>query len=182
MYTLTMSKSFTIKDLSARSGLNVRTIRYYIAQGLVPPPLGRGGGATYEPRHLERLQLIRRLQDAHQPLATIRAQLEGLDDAEVRAALQKEPATPPTPSAGSARDYVAQVLSGMASGSLPAKPDTKAQDLGRKDDKSLPRSHWERITLHPDIELHVRRPLARAQQRRLEELITQAKRLFDLDP
>jgi hypothetical protein len=43
------------------------------------------------------------------------------------------------------------------------------------------RSTWERITLHPDIELHVRRPLARADQRRLERLLADAQRLFSSD-
>lgn len=42
----------------------------------------------------------------------------------------------------------------------------------------LARSTWERIALHPDLELHVRRPLAHADQRRLDELLEQAKRIF----
>jgi hypothetical protein len=40
------------------------------------------------------------------------------------------------------------------------------------------RSTWERIALHPDLELHVRRPLAYADQRRLDELLEQAQRIF----
>lgn len=185
MYTQRMSDEFSIRDLSARSGLNVRTIRYYIAEGLIPPPLGRGGGATYERRHLERLQLIRRLQDAHQPLAAIRAQLEALSDAEVHAALQQAPVTaesiPTPPAAGSARDYVATILAG-GQDQPPPLPAAKRRTPEHDGEKTLARSHWERITLHPDVELHIRRPLARAQQRRLDELINQAKRLFDLDP
>jgi hypothetical protein len=43
------------------------------------------------------------------------------------------------------------------------------------------RSTWERIALHPDIELHVRRPLARADQRRLDRLLAEAQRLFSGD-
>ena len=38
-----------------------------------------------------------------------------------------------------------------------------------------PRSQWDRITLAPDIELHVRRPLAREDNRRLERLLEVAE-------
>lgn len=40
------------------------------------------------------------------------------------------------------------------------------------------RSTWERISLTPDIELHVRRPLDRGSHRRLEQLLELARQLF----
>jgi Ca-activated chloride channel family protein len=45
------------------------------------------------------------------------------------------------------------------------------------------RSRWERITLSADVEIHVRRPLSRLDNRRLERLLEQARRaLAELDP
>jgi hypothetical protein len=41
------------------------------------------------------------------------------------------------------------------------------------------RSTWERLSLHPDVELHVRRPLDRATNRRVDQLERIAKELFD---
>jgi hypothetical protein len=41
------------------------------------------------------------------------------------------------------------------------------------------RSHWERISLDPDVELHVRRPLTRTANKRVERLITIARQLFE---
>jgi DNA-binding transcriptional MerR regulator len=44
------------------------------------------------------------------------------------------------------------------------------------------RSTWERIDLAPDIELHVRRPLTRAQNRWLEALLRAARTLSTEEP
>jgi hypothetical protein len=43
------------------------------------------------------------------------------------------------------------------------------------------RSSWERHTLAPDVELHVRRPLTRSQNRALARLLEVARRLFEED-
>ena len=45
------------------------------------------------------------------------------------------------------------------------------------------RSRWERIALSADVEIHVRRPLSRLDNRRLERLLEQARRvLAEFDP
>ena len=168
-----------INTLSQLTKVSVRTIRYYLAEGLLPPPEGRGPAASYGPGHRDRIRLIRRLQDAHQPLATIRTRLESLDDAAIAAALETvEPVSKPL----SAQDYVRQVLA-----KTPTTQDVssrvRAPDPTDTAHPHLPpRSTWERIPLHPDIELHVRRPLARADQRRLDELLDDARRLFTPKP
>ena len=41
------------------------------------------------------------------------------------------------------------------------------------------RSTWERHALTPDVELHVRRPLDRRSNKRVEQLIRIARELFD---
>jgi hypothetical protein len=43
------------------------------------------------------------------------------------------------------------------------------------------RSQWERIVLEPDVELHVRRPLTRHQNKRVERLIAFARELQEGD-
>lgn len=55
---------FSIEDLSALSGLPVRTVRYYIQEGVVDRPEGVRRGAWYEHRHLEQLLAVRRWQAA----------------------------------------------------------------------------------------------------------------------
>jgi hypothetical protein len=41
------------------------------------------------------------------------------------------------------------------------------------------RSQWERIQLDDGIELHVRRPLTRHQQRLLDKLLAEVRRIFE---
>ncbi|MEP9384414.1 helix-turn-helix domain-containing protein [Nocardioides sp. KR10-350] len=53
----------TIDELSAATGLSVRTTRYYAGLGLVPPPIRRGRVGYYGPEHRARLELVRALQD-----------------------------------------------------------------------------------------------------------------------
>jgi DNA-binding transcriptional MerR regulator len=174
-----MNENIDINALSRETGINVRTIRYYLAEKLLPPPAGRGPAATYGPGHRDRLRLIRRLQEAHQPLAEIRRQLEALDDTGVAAALA-EPSTSEQTAPATAYDYVRQVLTRH-----PQPRDEQAASPKRQTAPSQPastrlpaRSTWERIALHPDIELHVRRPLARADQRRLDVLLEEARKIF----
>ena len=95
--------------------------------------------------------------------------------------INTEPSLPsPVPTATSAQDYVRQVLAKTAPTSgLPAPVMASTRDAADAPRTPFPaRSTWERIVLHPDLELHVRRPLARADQRRLDELLEQARRLF----
>lgn len=53
----------TIDELSAVTGLSVRTTRYYASLGLIPPPRRRGRIAVYGPAHRARLELVTALQD-----------------------------------------------------------------------------------------------------------------------
>lgn len=43
------------------------------------------------------------------------------------------------------------------------------------------RSHWERFVLAPDVELHVRRPLTRSQNRAVTRLLEAARQLLEED-
>ena len=65
-------ESLTIDDLARRVQLPVRTIREYHTMRLLPPPERRGRLGLYDSRHVQRLQLIARLQRRGYSLAGIR--------------------------------------------------------------------------------------------------------------
>jgi DNA-binding transcriptional MerR regulator len=65
-------ESLTIDDLARRVRLPVRTIREYHTMRLLPPPDRRGRLGLYGDRHVQRLQLITRLQRRGYSLAGIR--------------------------------------------------------------------------------------------------------------
>lgn len=62
---------FTVDELAARTGMTVRTVRFYASEGLLPPPVRRGRIALYDARHRMRLELIRTLQEHGYTLAAI---------------------------------------------------------------------------------------------------------------
>jgi len=57
-----MSQSRTLAELSEESGISARTIRFYIARGLLDGPVKAGRGAVYTEEHLARLEKIKKLQ------------------------------------------------------------------------------------------------------------------------
>lgn len=114
------TSQLSLAELTERAAVTVRTVRYYIAEGLLPPPLTAGRQSAYTEGHLDRLRLIAGLKDAYLPLREIRRRLAGLDDDAVRALLdQNEPDDEATPGADSARDYLDRVLAARAPGEPP---------------------------------------------------------------
>ena len=63
--------SFTLVELSEVSGVPTRTIRFYIAKGLLPPPLVGGRSACFGEEHLKGLERIKTLQGQGRTLAQI---------------------------------------------------------------------------------------------------------------
>jgi DNA-binding transcriptional MerR regulator len=62
---------YTIDELAGRTGMTVRTVRFYATEGLLPAPQRRGRVAYYNARHRMRLDLIRTLQEHGYTLAAI---------------------------------------------------------------------------------------------------------------
>ncbi len=66
-----MSELLTLADLSDASGIPARTIRFYIARGLLDGPTKAGRAAAYTSGHLARLEQIKSLQTGGKTLAEI---------------------------------------------------------------------------------------------------------------
>jgi DNA-binding transcriptional MerR regulator len=64
--------TYGLQELADRSGLPIRTIRWYQSEGLLPKPEKQGRDAVYRGEHLERLGLIAELRDRGLTLAAIR--------------------------------------------------------------------------------------------------------------
>ena len=197
-----LSPKYSVSELAGVAGVTPRTVRYYIAQGLIPAPGTAGPGPKYTDADLARLRLIRRLQREHQPLAEIRARLAGLDDAAVIALVET-----PEPPKETALDYIRRVTGGHRASETPApflarahhefvpppafttgaSPDPApsapaAPALEPPAEPRLERSQWERIELAPDVELHVRRPLARQTAKRVDRIVSIARDLLEEEP
>lgn len=229
------SDAYTLADLARLADVTPRTVRYYLAAGLLPAADAAGASTRYGEGHLARLRLIRRLQRDHLPLAEIRGRLERMPDDEVGQALAAL-ASPTSEAASpdSALAFVRQLMTragvapGLAEQAAPAPAPAPASApapsmpslFARRDafERRTPdefpireapgeapqpgpatprapapgvpflpspprvspgdRSTWERLSITPDVELHVRRPLDRQANRRVEQLIRIARDLF----
>jgi DNA-binding transcriptional MerR regulator len=187
-----MPTEYSLHDLAKLADVTPRTIRFYIAQGLLPSPTQLGPAARYTEAHLDLLRLIKKLQTAHLPLAEIRSRLRGIPQDKVA---QVAEATPDYEPADSALDYVNRLLRPIAPAAPmptmarraaaplpPAMPSMRMRTEAAAP-KAAPvepdRAQWERITLGPDVELHIRRPLTRNQNKRVERLISIARELLE---
>jgi DNA-binding transcriptional MerR regulator len=171
---MTDRSAFTIEELAERVGAPVRTVRFYIAEGLVPRPDGRGKAVWYGEEHLLRLRLARLLAERRMPLAEIRARLAGLSLEEVRALLAEEERragqVAEAAKESSPKAYVSALLEraradrrsvGDRPAAAPAPPFTLAEvevpGYSRSRRPPLdPSDTWQRIELAPGVELHVR--------------------------
>jgi len=176
-----LMSDYSLSELAERAGVTPRTIRYYIQSGLLPSPGTSGPGKHYDDRYLRRIHLIKRLQHTHLPLAEIRQRLDALDEEEIRELAHDADEAGAEPD--SASDYIAGLLVRQRTGDLDDEPVRRLLEESRRRDpppgKPLRRSRWERISLGPDIEIHVQRPLSRRKNRLLDEIVDFARELLE---
>jgi DNA-binding transcriptional MerR regulator len=72
-----MADEMSLAELAEASGLAARTIRFYIARGLLEGPVKAGRAAAYTEEHLARLERIKKLQAQGRMLSEIGRSLSG---------------------------------------------------------------------------------------------------------
>lgn len=174
----------SIAELADLAGVTPRTVRYYISIGLLPAPGQAGPRTVYGHGVLQRLRLIRRLQEDHLPLGEIGTRIAGMDDAAVDSALAADHAAP----ADSALDYIRRLRTGQASPdrtTIPQPPalatamSVPATPQPGTDPGATQRTQWERVALSDSVELHIRRPLGRLDNKRVERLIRIGREILE---
>lgn len=195
-----IEEDYLIHELAEKVGVSVRTIRYYISEGLLPSPDNKGRYATFNEEYRQRLELIRRLKDAFLPLKEIRDRIVGLDPAQVQQMLdQLEAGASEAPTAGTssqevfisqdvnsirerplndALNYLAQVMGAQETGRQRPRPEQKIipppQAIQRPQRPTQEIETWQRIVLAPGLELHVRpaeEPFYRERLRQIIEFV-----------
>jgi DNA-binding transcriptional MerR regulator len=74
-----MNDFLTLAEVAEASGVPARTIRFYIARGLLDGPIKAGRGAAYTPEHLARLERVKSLQVEGRTLSEIGRILGGVE-------------------------------------------------------------------------------------------------------
>lgn len=153
----------TLDELSKAAGTSPRTVRFYILNGLLAPPVGSGPAARYPVGNVARLQLIRAMQDDGIQLGKVGILLESLSDVEVQKQLDML-------SAPSTRQEELPLSRPSWSTSSPS--DRKEASSGAR------RSQWEHFVLEPGVELLVKRPLMLSANRRVQKILEYAQTLL----
>lgn len=146
--------SYSLDELAREVGVTTRTVRYYIAEGLLPPPDSIGRNARYSRDHLDRLRVIGQLKEQYLPLKEIRTRLAGMAPEQIRRAArnrERRSAPPVASSADLPADaYIARALR------------ESAPDYGARARESAPRVRaqappetrsWKRIPISGEAEL-----------------------------
>jgi DNA-binding transcriptional MerR regulator len=144
-------------NAAARATPSERTIRFYVARGLVSPPEGRGTAATYSYRHFLQLLCIKLRQMEGGTLSAITKEMKDTTgDVLERRAAQSLGQSVPSP----------ERLALRAAGAMPRGRSGRAltawlvRDAERQTEST---TTWRRIPVSRGLELHVdaNHPLAR---------------------
>lgn len=173
---------FTLEELAELVHLSVRTIRYYIAENLLPGPGARGKAATYGEEHLLRLNLIRQLSEQHLPLAEMQTLLARLSLDEVRALVaekQQDYERARLDQASTPKKYVETLLKKAQQHVSPYEPLVASKHVSESAPPyATTHTAWQRWELAPGIELHIRSDAEYQQRTLLERLFKVAGVIF----
>ena len=152
-----------------------RTIRYYLAEGLIQTPEEKQGTASvFSYLHLLQLLTVKKLQAEHLPIRKIRELVAGKSEQELETLLGVRS---PSGKKTEAKRYLESLLASPAS----APPMQAAAPPPQQLDAS---ASWQRVEIEPGLELHVRSdysPPATTGKTRslLERAIHRLRRLRD---
>lgn len=157
-----------------------RTVRYYLAEGLIPPAEEKQGTASvFGFRHLLQLLVVKKLQAEGLPIRAIRELVTGKTERQLERLLgtAEQGAAPGSAARGEALGYLESLLQKSPSVPLPSPPPQARQTLPPAPLASPPaaaRETWARLELAPGLELHVsdsyRAPQGGGTLRRLSQI------------
>ena len=164
---------YTIDELSELTGYSRRTIRYYVQEGLLDSPAGRGKGGFYFDSHLRQLQLIKKLQERGMSLSSIAKYMEL--DSDPRRQFYDEYMRPTWKLKMAEDAFLA--------------PDQRANMMKIKMDKSnklrpqssSARDVWAKYEIAPGLELNIRRDVEQKQKRKIDDIIRIAREILGKD-
>jgi MerR HTH family regulatory protein len=167
---------FTAETLAFRAGVPLRTVRFYVQEKLIDPPLGRGRGAHFTEHHLAQLQQARTLQNAGFTLEAIRERRGELSlGLRVMASfdamwLQAQAGVPLVDPGAQTREYV-RALRAFWYG----QPDSTESDA---EEDGLDPSRSIRIPMAEGVELLVAEDRALPSPRQLVEIALFIRKIF----
>lgn len=172
-------REYSLDELSTLAEVTPRTVRYYIVEGLLPPPLTTGRNATYSQEHLDRLNAIAALKEMYLPLREIRHRLNTLTPEQMR-----DPAYLATLSQAVAMDRAMgkhRGPRGHRHGGGGHHQRRRPQDDTRGETSEPSPQTWERIPLGDDAELLIRSGKAKNMGPRLYRTLHRLRQMIEAE-
>jgi DNA-binding transcriptional MerR regulator len=200
-----MAEEYTLEDLERLSGLPIRTLRFYIQEGLLPGPDTRGKFARYSGKHLAAIEFIQRLKNMRVPLQQIRQLLDDMGTEELTDVIRSPYYASPdlnynlmsgevpgttydgnvnpmsdslTPKTNQGRSSFRENSPQVYSSAAPV-PSTRPKSQPIQKTSRQVEETWQRIRLADGLELQVRKPLDRHTSRLVDELRKIARMFFE---
>src|SRR5262245_6347772 len=137
-----------------------RTIRYYMAEGLIQTPEEKQGTASvFGYLNLLQLVTVKKLQAEHLPIRKIRELVAGKSEQELEALLGVRGASGKKNRDSEAKRYLESLLAPASIDAAPAAPPPalRAKQSPASPTQEMDRSHsWQRVEIEPGLELHIR--------------------------
>jgi DNA-binding transcriptional MerR regulator len=133
-----------------------RTVRYYLAEGLIPPSEEKQGTASvFGFRHMLQLLVVKKLQAEHLPIRAIRELVTGKTERQLEKLLGAGQGGGAA-SRGEALSYLESLLrkSPSPSAAAPSAPPPRPPALMASPSGST-RETWARVEIEPGLEVHV---------------------------
>ena len=197
-----MTENLNIEDLEKHSGLSKRTLRYYMAKGLLPGPDTLGKYASYSQEHLDRLDLVLYLKKVmNMALDEIAELLNRMTHQEVldylesqKGSLEKikslKPETETPPQKSSALDYIKSLEEAHTTHQEITEDNfeyfnNQQSFILRNENAPFPQQQvyreerWRRTVLADGVELHTRETRDKRTLNKIKRLISYARSLFE---
>ncbi len=184
-------EQFSIEDLARRSGLSVRTVRYYMQQGLLPGPDTAGKYASYSQHHLDHLTMVQRLKGLHLPLKQIQRLIANMPREDMRQLLEMQDKMALKKLSikadawqdlgedlSSAKDYIEALASRQARVRHIAESPPAYAQTHEGHPQAQVAERWSKIRLAEGVELSVREQESRALRDEIEKLMAAARKIF----
>lgn len=183
-------REYSIGELADAAGVSSRTIRYYVSEGLLPPPVGAGPNSRYTDQHRRQLEIIGRLKAQYLPLKEIRRRLIGhgspLQTAPSSAAPSADAEPRPFPvmsrrsrEIAETRAYHLNIAAADAASPMPSEPAESmvaySMALPTLPDPDRP---WRRVAISDEAELLITEDQYRRNQDKIDWLIQWAKKVL----
>ena len=194
-------REYPLDELSKLADVTPRTVRYYIAEDLLPPPIVGGRNATYSQEHLDRLGAIGGLKAMYLPLREIRHRLNTLTPEQMRnpeylATLARNVATERAKhrhamGRGGGRRAYQEVAESAADylDRLDSREERHEARRHRNEQRRSmpsptvepPSTTWERFPLGDDAELLMRTSKAQSMGPRLHRMLHRVRHLIETE-